>query len=834
MSADGANGRALPPLWRSLLIAGAFPIAVLAISLWLTVQLENLLSQHRAVERTYQQQVAIAELISDLKDAETGQRGFVITGNPAFLEPYSRSRSNIDGKLRDLEKIFAGENRVVRGHVGRIATLVPDKFEELQRVLDVQKSDGQNAAAALISKGIGKRLMDQIRSEESAIAQYQDDQLARQLAAATRKADDSKRIYLLAVLVITAISLISAYVMWNNRRARHKASVDAFNAGTRQMAIFNSTLNAIILINPSGSIEVMNPAAEQMFGYPATDLLRRDISIIVDLAPGEGSFLDRLGLGPDGLAKPFHPLLLARRADNETISVEVALGLMPLEDGMHVVAVFSDVSAREKVEEIKDQFLSTVSHELRTPLTSIVGSLGLLKIGVADDLSEQAHRLVEIAENNANRLIRIVNDILDAEKLQSGQMAFTFAPIDLRDVVGTAIQGMTGLASTKGIALQFDRPEAAITVRGDAERLMQVVGNLVSNAVKFAPHESEVDISLSIAGNHARVAVADKGAGIPEDLRARLFTRFAQAAGAANTGTPGTGLGLAISRDIVRSHDGKIGFEDGVSGGTVFAFELPLWSMSTAQADFNSVPRLLVYADSHEVAALSSDFAKRSIKADIVQNIAEATAAVKQRRYLAMIVDFQFADGSAPAVIQAIRAEPLARSLPIIAIASEAAPVDPAEMAAIDIIDWISKPIASEQLDDAVAAAIARASVDMPLVLHVDDDLDTLAITGTALSGLARVAQATDLASARSFLAKQRADILIIDIALPDGSGLDLIADLAGSDRAGTPVIIYSAQDSDGDLRQVEAVLTKSKKSLPNLVETILEIRERKDGGSVK
>ena len=128
-----------------------------------------------------------------------------------------------------------------------------------------------------------------------------------------------------------------------------------------------------------------------------------------------------------------------------------------------------------------------------------------------------------------------------------------------------------------------------------------------------------------------------------------------------------------------------------------------------------------------------------------------------------------------------------------------------------------------------MAAAIARAPVEMPLVLHVDDDADTLEITAASLAGIARVAQAPDLSTARRFLSENRPDILILDIALPDGSGLDLVSELAGSDNAGTPIVIYTAQDGGRDLREVEAVLTKSKKSLPNLVETILAIRERQE-----
>jgi len=831
MSVTGNGHRAPPKLWRALVLAAIIPIVLIGLFLWLSLQFDQLSRQHANVERAYERQAAIAALISEVKDAETAQRGYVITGNTAFLLPYQAARETIDEKLARLNQLFGDESPAIRERVTRISALVPDKFGEMDRVLETHRREGGLAAAQMVSQGTGKRLMDEIDRETAAIAEQQNRFLAAQRATASEQAEWGRQLYFVAVLLVTAFAFWVAYLIWMASRGRHRALIEAIDAGHRQAAIFNSALNAVILINPSGSIEVMNPAAERLFGYPATDLVRRDIAIIADLAPGEGPFLERLGLRGDTLDDPFRPLLQARRANGETLPVEVALGIMPLEDGMHIVAVFSDITEREKIEQMKDQFLSTVSHELRTPLTSIVGSLGLLRAGAADALAPQAQRLVEIAENNANRLIRIVNDILDAEKLQSGQMAFTMAETDLQEVVGTAVAGMSGLAATRHIDIEVHAPNQAVIVRGDGERLVQVVNNLLSNAIKFSPSGGRVDVWIAQVGRLARVSIADQGAGIPQDLRGRLFNRFAQATGGGRSGMPGTGLGLTISRDIVRYHGGTIGFADGMAGGTVFTFDLPLIVSGPAAQDasLNGTARLLLYTDAAEAQALDASFAAQAIRADVVRTEVEAVAAVRQNLYLAMIVDFQFGGEKAPPMIQAVRAEPRGRCLPIIGIAGETPQVDPRDTAAIDIIDWLEKPIRSDKLNDAVAAAINRASVEMPLVLHVDDDRDTLEITAAALAGLARVEHAGDLATARAFLAAHRVDILIVDIALPDGSGLDLVTDLGGVDGSGIPVIIYSAQDGGSHLREVEAVLTKSRKSLPNLVETILAIRDKRE-----
>ncbi len=828
---DGAriDRRRAPRLWRGLLIAALIPLTLITIALWLTSHFDNLLKGQQEIDEAYRRELAMGALISRIKDAETGQRGYVITGNPSFLAPYMEAREGVPLRLREVRKLFAGESPAVRMRVAHIEKLVPMKFAEMQRVLDARQHQGSAAAAAIVSAGVGKGLMDGIRNEVAAIDIDQNAHLARVVGVGIRRAEDGRRSYLIGVLLVTIIAFFTAYFLWSGRRARHAAVQASLDHATRQDAIFNSAIHAIILINPSGSIEIMNPAAERLFGHSATHLLRRDIATIVNIAPGEGPFLDRLGLGPEGLAEPYRPLVHARTADGGSVPVEVALRLMPLEDGMHIVAVLSDVSEREKVERIKDQFLSTVSHELRTPLTSIVGSLGLLRAGTFDSLSDQSQRLVTIAENNANRLIRIVNDLLDAEKLQSGAMEFAMASIDMADVIAGAVEVMAGLATTREITLRFDRPAEPVMVLGDRERLIQVVGNLVSNAVKFSPGEEDVTLSVMVKDGRCRVAVADRGTGVPPDLRGRLFTRFAQATGASTAATPGTGLGLSISRDIVTHHGGSITFEDRVGGGTIFTFDLPMQEAHGGSEGEGSPVYLLLYTDKGEADWLTEWFARRSMKTDVVQTIAEALAAIRQRRYMAMIIDLQFTDGDAPELLQTVRSVPSGRALPVIAIANEALVSDPADLAALDIVDWLAKPLAPLQLEDAVAAAIARAAMDMPLILHVEDDPDTLDITATALAGLARVSHATSLASARAFLATYQVDILIVDIALPDGSGLDLVSELARMDGPAPPVIIYSAQDCSGDVREVEAVLTKSKKSLPNLVETIVAIRDRQE-----
>ncbi|HEX7874395.1 MAG TPA: CHASE3 domain-containing protein [Sphingobium sp.] len=816
--------RPAPNLWRGLLLAGIIPLALLAVALWLGIQFDAMLRSHIEVDQSYRQQSAISSLLSTIKDAETGQRGYVITGDRSFLTPYAAARTNVPVRLSELDRLFDARSPV-HANVGRIRHLVPLKFREMEAVLATRDRDGLAAAAAMVAAGRGKSLMDQIRHEASAVERYENARLAHTILTARTRAVEGERAYLYGGILVALIAFLAVYLIWKGQTSRHKAMLDSIDASTRQTAIFRSAVNAIVLINPSGSIEVMNPSAERMFGFAANDLLRRDIAIIADLAPGDGPFLERIGFGPDGLAQPYRTLVSAHCADGSLLPVDVALGLMPLDDGMHIVAVFTDISEREKAEQIKDQFLSTVSHELRTPLTSIVGSLGLLKVGALAEMSEQSRRLVVIAENNANRLIRIVNDLLDAEKLQSGQMTFALSAVDMRDVAAASVEAMGGLAGSRGVSLRAERAEQPIIVRGDAERLIQVTGNLLSNAIKFSPSGGEVEVTCCRNGDSCRMIVADRGPGIPDELRARLFTRFAQASG---HGAPGTGLGLSIARDIVHQHDGTIGFDDNPAGGTLFHFDLPLLDSPARQEELGTTPCILLFLQTEEAARLKAVFERQGVETEAVQSIPDALSLIRKHRYLAMVADIHCVGPDLPTLLRTAEDKEDIHRLPVIAIAREGAAADADGLAKVGIMEWIQRPADGGSVDDAVEAAVARAVADMPIVLHLDDDPDTLNITAAALSGLARVAQATDLASARSYLAHHTADILIVDIALPDGSGTEIVTELGRVQGASPPIIIYSAQDFGAvGLRNVEAVLTKSKKSLPMLVEAIFAVRDR-------
>jgi len=233
-----------------------------------------------------------------------------------------------------------------------------------------------------------------------------------------------------------------------------------------------------------------------------------------------------------------------------------------------------------RLEELKNEFICIISHEVRTPLTSIHGALNLLTSGLGGELNEQGRQLLEVAYRNSQRLVRLVTDILDLQKIESGAMTFNMRPIEVKPFLVQAIDASQGFAKQFGVRLSLAAVPRRAYVRADSDRLMQVMDNLLSNAAKFSPPEGPVTVAVKRVGGRLRVSVQDRGRGVPKEFRGRIFERFAQAetSGARN----GCGLGLSISKAIVEQLGGRLDFETTDGAGTEFFFELPEWDTRRA------------------------------------------------------------------------------------------------------------------------------------------------------------------------------------------------------------------------------------------------------------
>jgi len=335
--------------------------------------------------------------------------------------------------------------------------------------------------------------------------------------------------------------------------------------------------SGLVVVNGAGDIVIVNGEIERLFGYRREELIGQTVEILLPdqlrekHAGQRNGFMQqprarRLGTGRD---------FLGRHKDGSEFPVEVGLNPLHIDGDVVVLCAIVDVSERKRLERLQDEFVTTVSHELRTPMTSIAGSLGLLMGGTAGALPQSAAHLIDIAHANCRRLVRLVNDILDIKKLESGQSEFNFQRCAARTLVEQAIEANRGFADAHGVRVRLDAANEPFAVEVDPDRFIQVVTNLLSNALKFSPSGEEVVVSLEKSGGNVRISVRDHGPGVPPSFKARVFEKFAQGGGPSGRQKSGTGLGLSIVRQIVLHMRGQVGFDDAPGGGAIFYVDLP-------------------------------------------------------------------------------------------------------------------------------------------------------------------------------------------------------------------------------------------------------------------
>jgi PAS domain S-box-containing protein len=328
------------------------------------------------------------------------------------------------------------------------------------------------------------------------------------------------------------------------------------------------------LVQPDGRFIKVNPALCQLLGYTEAELLANDFQSITHPDDLEAD-LDNLRQLLDGRLVSYQMEKRYFHRDGRLIWAQLSVSIVRKADGDFLVAQIQDITERKAIERIKDEFVSVVSHELRTPLTSIRASLGLIN-GMRDvELPAPVRRLVDISAANCERLVMLVNDILDLDKIASGHMRLDLSDQSLATITQRAAQANEAYARKLDVRIVTEAIDPDIVVYVDAERFIQVLSNLLSNAAKFSPPRAEIEVGAERRGNSVRVYVRDHGDGIPEEFRGRIFGKFSQADSSASRAKGGTGLGLHITRQLVEQMHGTIGFVSEVGLGTTFWVEFP-------------------------------------------------------------------------------------------------------------------------------------------------------------------------------------------------------------------------------------------------------------------
>jgi PAS domain S-box-containing protein len=633
------------------------PTSLLGLHIGVQSEFEKARALRNTVEETLVSRDRLSALLSLHLDIETGVRGYVLTEDETFLRPFLVAAPRRNELLADLKGDAVGD-----ANLTPILERLEQSSERQFRLALVNYSDAQDGrqaeARARIASGSGRRAMDAVRRDIAELDAIERDRLA----SITERTDGLRgNVEFLVSMLISGLALLLAgvaIVVARTTRQRQEALARAQVLSARQQTLFDGAVDGMLLLDEAGDIRKLNPSIRRMFGYGEDELLGRHNTFLMAEPPAldaSRAWLSRVGpadLQGAGQRVEF----TGRRKDGSIFETEVAISRVSDAGERRYVAAIRDISDYKRADAMKNEFVSTVSHELRTPLTSIGGSLGLLAGGAVGELNEKAARLVDIAHKNCERLVRLINDILDIEKISSGKMHFAEEEIELGQLIRRTVDANSAFATAQGVSLVTQPLDRRVEVLGDADRIEQVLTNLVSNAIKHSPKGETVEVSLQQSGAQARIEVRDRGEGVPQEFRQRIFGKFAMADGSDNRTRGGTGLGLSIAREIAQHHGGTVSYADREGGGTVFWLELPAISELVHCADMSAdLPRVLHVDDDRDcLSVLASAFDGHAHVVSF-STMEDAQRAIEEQNFAAAIIDVGMREEDGTSLIPAIR-----------------------------------------------------------------------------------------------------------------------------------------------------------------------------------
>ncbi|MDZ4833982.1 MAG: ATP-binding protein [Candidatus Melainabacteria bacterium] len=345
-------------------------------------------------------------------------------------------------------------------------------------------------------------------------------------------------------------------------------------ARRKERAVVDNVLDVICSIDETGKFSAVNPASEALWSFAPDELIGKRISSIVPSEFANQVAAILAGIKENQSAHSFE--CPVRRHDGSTVEMLWTVHWSSEEREFFCVA--HDISERKKLERLKRDFIAMVSHDLKTPLTSIQMVHSLLAANAFGELNEEGHESLDIADENVSRLIKLVNDLLDVERIESGELDLNRVPCPISSVVTSAVQGVLAIAEKDGIAINTSVLKPDLSVQIDRDRITQVLVNLIGNAIKFSQPGQTIEVGIKRLETEVVIEVKDSGRGIAADQLELIFERFKQTDAIEDRKKGGTGLGLAICKAIVERHHGRIGVDSEAGKGSLFWFRLPIES----------------------------------------------------------------------------------------------------------------------------------------------------------------------------------------------------------------------------------------------------------------
>jgi PAS domain S-box-containing protein len=568
----------------------------------------------------------------------------------------------------------------------------------------------------------------------------------------------------------------------------------------QQEILLDSVADGICGVDRHGLITFANPAAARLLGADAAALAGRPVHEVLHGAAAPNRQCSdecplRRAQGGQKAAAGEDTIF---RGDGTSFPAEYVL--TPIADQGRFsgsVLSFRDISQRYALDRLKDEFISTVSHELRTPLTSIRGALGLLSSGMLGEVNDKGTNLLRIALTNSDRLVRLINDILDLERIQSGKEPLSFRTVQLAQIVRQAIDGMAPVADAAGVQLIHDTTQ--VEIAADPDRLLQVLTNLLSNAVKFSPPSSTISIMMRAGSSGVTLSVIDQGRGIPADKLEAIFGRFQQVDASDSRQKGGSGLGLAICRTIVQQHSGRIWAERNPVRGSTFRVFLPFKpapiEVPRPVFDQETGHGTVLLADANpasrpHIAALLTSHGYRVVETTSV----EETLAAAHDDVEAILLDTSLDGMNGWEILPLLRRLRPESHTPIVLISVDKRQ-DPAALPS-----GAEGFVANHLSDDALLGELGRVLSgpgENARILIVEDDVDLAQVIADVFSRDAiDVKMAHTLQGALDACFAFQPHLLVLDIGLPDGDGFNVVDWLRKHENlSNLPLVVYSGRD---------------------------------------
>ena len=561
----------------------------------------------------------------------------------------------------------------------------------------------------------------------------------------------------------------------------------------RAEAILDATGDGMLVFSPDGKLTYFNPAARDIIGPRIDDH--------VDTQATLAEILGTEPLLPEG-AESTGAAWEATLSEPEHRIVQVRTSPVLDPEGVPIgtVSNIRDITTEREMAMMKNEFVSTVSHELRTPLTSIKGYVDLIVDGEAGEINEIQREFLEIVQENSDRLVSLINDMLDISRIESGRIHLKVEPIEVSELVVGAAETFKTMADQSSVELVTSVAEDLPRAAGDRDRVGQVLMNLVSNAIKYSPGGGTATIAARSDGENVVVEVSDTGIGIKPEDQAGLFSKFYRVDSSLTRDIGGTGLGLSICKSIVELLGGKIWAESEFGQGSTFGFSLPMAPPDLVRTPAVEGPdaaagTVLVVDRDPDVASLIETYlAKRGYDVLTAHSAHAAAELAAQHRPRAITLDVMLDDADGFDLLQQLKTHPDTADIPVLVLSVVC---DEGKSMRLGAANYLEKPVNQRRLVDVIDGLVG--SVASPLVLVVDDDRDIVGSISRVLKakGFA-VMPAYDGKEAMAAVRRKRPHLMLLDLKMPEMDGYQVIQEIkTDSELSDIPIVVMTAHRID-------------------------------------